>query len=587
MTKAVSIKFVANTAAFRAGVKTVKAGLSGVAKAAKVAGAAIKSATVVLGAFAAAGAVFNLGFGGIKLAADFEKAQVAFGVLLGDMEEGRRLLKDIDDYSMETPFNTQDFEPVVRQLLLIQDKLGGTGGVMDMMKRIGDIGAVLGKQVMPDITRAFVKAMSSGNITAEIIDPLAERGIPILKELGDILGVADTSVRKLVSEGRVSVDDFAMAFRNVTNASGKMFGGMNKASDTFYGKLSTLVGMWGKIRRIFAEPILDALKKTLDAVTERVASLESLAGKVGKAVGKWAMILANAFAEGGFLNLIKAGLSLAYEESSAILKKNIVWIGSYLTATMDEVGFSLVKSFTSASGTFLDMVDYLKSSMEIIAIDFYNRSGLAKLLQDSDRAYEMRGKIVEKNTAKLDKIRKSYKNSLYSLRNVFVGNKSSVKGYSRDELSRRRANEASSAYKSPTLDESRKNFDALITKYKKAPNAVGKDSAVPENRRRERHGTQLISTIRRIASNVSSIGGKMLVGYEASVKNISDGIFSQTSERASLSNLAKVGGGAAFLNQRIQLSEAKKTNNLLGELIGIQRKMLQTRAAVNAAATFQ
>ena len=202
------------------GLSSLKSGLLGVAAAA-----------------AAAFGVGGLGIGfGVKLAAEAESATVALSTLFGSMDKAKETMKDLAEFAASTPFQMGELTEATRGLAaygVAQD------AIMDRLKVLGDIAAGTGKPI-GDFVAIFGKVRSTGRASMEEINRLAERGVPIYKALGDQMGVAQSEVRDLITEGKVGPKELLGALRATTEAGGVFADGMKKQSQTTMGLWSTL-----------------------------------------------------------------------------------------------------------------------------------------------------------------------------------------------------------------------------------------------------------------------------------------------------------------------------------------------------------
>ena len=74
------------------------------------------------------------------------------------------------------------------------------------------------------------------------------------------MGVAESSVKQLVSEGKVNFAEFERAFQSLSTEGGFAFGGMAKASETLSGRFSTLKDNVSLVTAQFGNFFLPVLK---------------------------------------------------------------------------------------------------------------------------------------------------------------------------------------------------------------------------------------------------------------------------------------------------------------------------------------
>lgn len=215
---------------------------------------------------ATAAAVTAAGIGLVKLAADAETLQTQFRTLLGSTSEAARLMEDINTFAAETPFQKLELADATRKLLAFnvsQDE------ALPLLRNIGDISALTGNRI-GDLAEIYGKARVQGRLFAEDINQLTGRGIPIIQELANQFGVAESEVRKLVETGQVTSDNITRAFRDMTGEGGKFQNGMKDLSRTTAGQFSTLKDGLTAIGTTMGQILLPTANSLIRFVSELV-----------------------------------------------------------------------------------------------------------------------------------------------------------------------------------------------------------------------------------------------------------------------------------------------------------------------------
>jgi len=235
-----------------------------VLKLGKAAGVALKRtaqvATVALSAFVALG---------IQGAISLEQTQIQLENFTGSAEAATKVLDQIETFAAKTPFQFPELADSTRKLLAFgveQEK------VLPTLKAIGDISAGTGVRVS-ELSEIYGKARVQGRLFAEDVNQLTGRGIPIIGELAKQFGVAESEVKKLVSEGKVGFPAIEKAFASLTSEGGKFAGLTERLSDSTAGRLSTLKDNFAKLAREVGKkflPIISDAAKTLTISIQRV-----------------------------------------------------------------------------------------------------------------------------------------------------------------------------------------------------------------------------------------------------------------------------------------------------------------------------
>ena len=193
-------------------------------------------ATGLLAAAFAGKKIFDALSFGTKLAAENEKTTAAFETMLGSMDKAKNLMGDIEQFAASTPFQLDELNEGAKTLLAFGV---GQDEVVKKMKMLGDIAAGTGKPI-GDFVQIFGKVKATGKVSLESVNQLAERGVPIYRELAAQLGVSESQMVKMISSGKVGFSDLESAMTNTTTAGGIFAGGMEKQSRTASGLWSTL-----------------------------------------------------------------------------------------------------------------------------------------------------------------------------------------------------------------------------------------------------------------------------------------------------------------------------------------------------------
>ena len=217
--------------------------------------------------------------GGLKSvtmeAAKMETVNTSFRVMLGSAEKAKSVLKDLTQYSLETPFTpTQVFQAgkALTAFGITSKELIPT------LQKVGDVAAGTGKDFNA-LSVIYGKAFIAGNIYAEDLNQLMEAGVPIIKELSKVLNVQEDSVKKLASQGKIGFGDMDKAFSNMTSSGGRYFGMMEEQSKTLEGSISTMDGNLTGVSVLIGEQLLPIAKALVQAVSGIAKSIGEFAAE--------------------------------------------------------------------------------------------------------------------------------------------------------------------------------------------------------------------------------------------------------------------------------------------------------------------
>jgi len=218
-----------------------------------------KTAVRAFGAFAAVQMVKGIANLGIEM----EQTRVAFSTFLGDADKANATIKELNEFSNVTPFTNDQVIKAGKSLLAFGTPVENLKG---QLKSIGDISAGTGKD-FNELTTIYGKAQIAGTLYAEDINQLVEAGIPIIGEFAKQLGVNESQVKKLASQGKIGFGELQTAFQNLTGDGGTFFNLMEKQSKTVGGQISTLKGKLGDVGVTIGEALLPVMQTVISKVS--------------------------------------------------------------------------------------------------------------------------------------------------------------------------------------------------------------------------------------------------------------------------------------------------------------------------------
>ena len=167
---------------------------------------------------------------------EFQKLEVAFRTMLGSKEQADALMAQLVQTAATTPFDLKGVADGARQLLAYGENVEN---VNDDLIRLGNIAAGL-SQPLGDLVYLYGTTMTQGRLYTADLNQFTGRGIPMIRELAKVLGVAESEVRSLVEAGKVGFPEVQQVIRSLTDEGGMFAGLMQAQSKTISGQLSNL-----------------------------------------------------------------------------------------------------------------------------------------------------------------------------------------------------------------------------------------------------------------------------------------------------------------------------------------------------------
>lgn len=205
-------------------------------------GISFKSAFSAAAGFAAAQGVFDLvtelPAAIFNATAAQEQLEIAFESIVGDAEKATKVLAQLKDFSIRTPFEPTEVNNSAKSLIAMGV---ATEDVLTVLNNLGNVSSAVGVP-LNELAVSYGKVVSSGFAQAEELNLFTERGIPIIAQLAKQFGVSTGEVKKLGSQSKITADDIRIAFEGLGGTQGKFAGLMDKQSVALGGLLSTLKG---------------------------------------------------------------------------------------------------------------------------------------------------------------------------------------------------------------------------------------------------------------------------------------------------------------------------------------------------------
>ena len=190
-----------------------------------------------------AAAAFGVGFTAKELISniahvrgEFQQLEVAFKTMLGSEDKANALMQQLVKTAATTPFDLQGVANGAKQLLAYGENVEN---VNDDLIRLGNIAAGL-SQPLGDIVYLYGTTMTQGRLYTADLNQFTGRGIPMIRELAKVFGVAEGKVKGLVEAGKVGFPEVQKVIQNLTNEGGMFFNLMQEQSKTIAGQISNI-----------------------------------------------------------------------------------------------------------------------------------------------------------------------------------------------------------------------------------------------------------------------------------------------------------------------------------------------------------
>lgn len=216
-----------------------------------------------------------------EITGQFETQRIALRSMLGDAEKADRILADVRQKALKSPYTFQDLSKYAKQLAAFGSAPDAIVGELDM---IANLAAGVGVG-MDRIILAWGQIRAAGVLRGQELRQLTETGLPVLEELakvlsdarGEAVGVGE--VFDEVAKRSVSFDMVRQAFENMTSEGGKFYQMQEVLSESIEGKLSNLKDAYQDMLRTIGENNRGALAGAIDGARTLMENYQTV-GKI-------------------------------------------------------------------------------------------------------------------------------------------------------------------------------------------------------------------------------------------------------------------------------------------------------------------
>lgn len=270
--------------------KKATSGIKGFAdKCNKMTGALSAIAAVQLGGVftGMAGGILNMGIASVQAAAQMRQYEIAFQTMLKSAEAGTQMLRDLQQFAADTPFDVPGVVSAGQQLMAFGFK---AEEIIPMLTNLGDAasGLGLGTEGVSRLAYALGQMQTSGKLNAQDMMQLTSAGISAWDMLAQAAGKTVAEMKDLCSKGAI---DSKAAVQTIVAGMNDQFGGMMaKTSDEVAGLLANIEETAGNTSAAVGKYLTEAfnIKGILKDVSDRLGEFQQkmqTATEQGKSMG--------------------------------------------------------------------------------------------------------------------------------------------------------------------------------------------------------------------------------------------------------------------------------------------------------------
>jgi len=157
--------------------------------------------------------------------------KIAFETMLGSAEVANDLMERLTQFSLETPFSLESAVRGTKKLMAFGESVDT---VVDSLKILGDIQAGTGADIS-NLILAFGQVKTAKFLRGQELRQFTEAGVPLLDELGKLMGMSPGEVMQSVSKVEVSFELVREALKRMTEEGGRFNNLMSEQTKTLLG----------------------------------------------------------------------------------------------------------------------------------------------------------------------------------------------------------------------------------------------------------------------------------------------------------------------------------------------------------------
>ena len=212
-----------------------------------------------------------------KAYAQIESVKTQLEVVFSSRTQANDMFRELSEYAVKSPFGVEETSEIA---ILLRQSGVYASNLLDTLRMIGDT-AGGNMEKMKRIANNYAQIVSIGKASMLDMRQFAYAGIPIFEAVSEELGVSQSRLRELISDGQITSEIIEKVFKNLTGVNGIFENATEKGAKTLKARLQNLadakqlamsaIGEWGAdIGRNVGN---DSILNNLVTVTENIYNL--------------------------------------------------------------------------------------------------------------------------------------------------------------------------------------------------------------------------------------------------------------------------------------------------------------------------
>ena len=263
-----------------------------------------KKAGGMAGAFAGISGVTSVLSGGFERLMNVQRAEIMFQSVGLSADQTKAQMEQLTEQVTGTSVSLADAAKYSAMFAQSGVQLGKPmNDAIDAFTSLSSIAEGSGV----DVGRVLQQMSAAGKVTGEDLNQMADAGVNATKYLADHMGMSQEEIKKAVSDGKVSFEDFVGAVNKGTGDLAKEMG------QTLPAKMSNMKTAFSNFGAAVIEPFIGPLTTAVEFVT---TGLKNVTGAIKDVTG-----------EGGALRPVMDGVGDAFKAVGRFVQDNATWLG--------------------------------------------------------------------------------------------------------------------------------------------------------------------------------------------------------------------------------------------------------------------
>lgn len=298
-----------------------------------------KKAGGMAGAFAGISGVTSVLSGGFERLMNVQRAEIMFQSVGLSADQTKAQMEQLTEQVTGTSVSLADAAKYSAMFAQSGVQLGKPmNDAIDAFTSLSSIAEGSGV----DVGRVLQQMSAAGKVTGEDLNQMADAGVNATKYLADHMGMSQEEIKKAVSDGKVSFEDFIGAVNEGTGDLAKEMG------QTLPAKLANMKTSFSNFGAAVIEPFIGPVTTAVEFVT---TGLKNVTGAIKDATG-----------EGGALRPVMDAVGDAFKTVGRFVQDNATWLGP-LALGLGAAATQFVALYKAMK--FVEMVKTAKAAGEL------------------------------------------------------------------------------------------------------------------------------------------------------------------------------------------------------------------------------